>query len=299
MNKSTQWAGVFPAITTQFHQDQTLDLSGTANHIEILIGSGIAGLIVCGSLGESQTMRADEKRAVVKSALDTVRGRIPVVSGVAEMNASTAREYIHDCEKIGVAGFMVLPPMVYKPDTAETMHWFREMARAITTSWMLYNNPVGYYTDVTPEMFSKLSDIPNLLAIKESSANTRRITEIRNLVGDRYQLFTGVDDLMLESAILGIDGWVAGSGIAFPKENQLLWDLTRQGKWNEARDLYRWTQPLMKLDTHTHFVQYIKLLLQEVGIGKEWVREPRLPISGAEREQVLGIIRTALAKRPS
>jgi 4-hydroxy-tetrahydrodipicolinate synthase len=163
---------------------------------------------------------------------------------------------------------------------------------------MLYNNPVGYHTDVTPEMFVELTDVPNLVAIKESSANTRRITELRNLTGDRYAIFTGVDDLFLESAILGIDGWVAGSGIAFPKENQQLWDLTLAGKWDEARALYRWSQPLMKLDTHLKFVQYIKLLCQETGLGAEWVREPRLPIAGAERENVLKIIRDALATRP-
>ena len=148
-------------------------------------------------------------------------------------------------------------------------------------------------------MFVELADVATLTSIKESSTNPRRITEIRNLVGDRYQLFTGVDDLMLECAILGIDGWVAGSGIAFPKENQLLWELTRQGRWDEARTLYRWSQPLMKLDTHPHFVQYIKLLLQETGLGAEWVREPRLPIAGAERDQVLAIIRTALDRRPA
>jgi 4-hydroxy-tetrahydrodipicolinate synthase len=148
-------------------------------------------------------------------------------------------------------------------------------------------------------MFVELADVATLTSIKESSTNPRRITEIRNLVGDRYQLFTGVDDLMLECAILGIDGWVAGSGIAFPKENQLLWELTRQGRWDESRALYRWSQPLMKLDTHPHFVQYIKLLLQETGLGAEWVREPRLPIAGAERDQVLSIIRTALSRRPA
>ena len=300
MNKSTNiWSGVFPAITTQFHQDQSLDLDGTTEHIEVLIESGISGLIVCGSLGENQTMQPEEKRTVVRNALETTKGRIPIVCGVAEMSMRSATEYVQDCESLGVAGFMVMPPMVYKPDQSEIMQWFRSLGKTIKSTWMLYNNPVGYHTDVTPEMFAKLAEITNLLAIKESSANTRRITELRNLVGDRYQLFTGVDDLMLESAILGIDGWVAGSGIAFPKENQLLWDLTRQGNWDKALELYRWSQPLMKLDTHVHFVQYIKLLLQEVGLGKEWVREPRMPISGSEREQVLSVIRNALAKRPT
>lgn len=299
MAHSLPWTGVFPAITTQMHADQSLNLDATAHHIEVLIDSGIAGLVVCGSLGENQCLQPEEKRAVLKCAIDTVRGRVPVLSGVAEMSTRAAIGFMQEGEKLGAAGFMIMPPMVYKSDARETEHWFRTLAKATTLPWMLYNNPVGYHTDVTPEMFVGLADIPNLMAIKESSANTRRITELRNLTGNRYQIFTGVDDLFLESAILGIDGWVAGSGIAFPKENQKLWDLACAQQWDEARALYRWTQPLMKLDTHLHFVQYIKLLCQETGLGKEWVREPRLTISGREREQVLKVIRDALASRPA
>lgn len=294
-----KWTGVFPAVVTQMHEDQSLDLAASAQHFEALIESGVSGLIVCGSLGENQCLQPDEKCAVVKCAVETARGRVPVLSGVAEMSTRAAARYMQDCEKLGASGFMIMPAMVYKADNREVMHWFRTMAKATTLPWMLYNNPVGYSIDVTPEMFAELADIENLVAIKESSANPRRITELRLLVGDRYQLFTGVDDLILECSILGIDGWVAGSGIAFPKENQKLWQLTREGRWDEARTLYRWTQSLMKLDTHTHFVQYIKLLCQETGLGKEWVREPRLPITGTERDQVLKIIREALAKRPA
>jgi 1-pyrroline-4-hydroxy-2-carboxylate deaminase len=297
MNPFT-WQGVFPAVTTQLHQDQSLDLDASSHHFEALIDSGASGLIVCGSLGENQTLLPDEKRAVVKRAIEVAAGRLPVISGVAEMSTRAAINYMQDCEKLGISGFMIMPPMVYKTDPLETHHWFRTLAQATPLSWMLYNNPVGYHTDVTPEMFVQLADIPNLHAIKESSANTRRITELRNLVGNRYQIFTGVDDLFLESAILGIDGWVCGSGIAFPKENQQLWDLAQAGRWDECRTLYRWSQPLMKLDTHIHFVQYIKLLCQETGLGKEWVREPRLLLSGPERDHVLYIIRSALAARP-
>jgi 4-hydroxy-tetrahydrodipicolinate synthase len=164
---------------------------------------------------------------------------------------------------------------------------------------MVYNNPISYANDITPAMFAELADEPLFVALKESSGDPRRVTEIRLAAGDRYAVFTGVDDLVLESSILGIDGWVAGSGIGFPKENQQLWNLTRQGRWEEARALYRWTQPLMKLDTNVHFVQYIKLLCQETGLAEEWVREPRHPISGAERETVLAIIRKSLAARPT
>lgn len=294
-----KWSGVFPAVTTQFHEDQSLDLAASSRHFEALIDSGIAGLIVCGSLGENQCLQPEEKRAVLKCAVETARGRIPVLSGVAEMSTRSAVQYMRDGAQLGVAGFMIMPPMVYKSDARETDHWFRTLAKATPLPWMLYNNPVGYHTDVTPEQFVQLADIGNLTSIKESSANPRRVTELRNLVGDRYQIFTGVDDLILECSILGIDGWVAGSGIGFPKENQKLWDLTREGKWDDARTLYRWAQPLMKLDTHIHFVQYIKLLCLETGLGKEWVREPRLLITGHEREQVLKIIRDALAKRPA
>jgi len=296
MNQS-KWTGVYPAVTTQMHQDQSLNLAATAHHFEVLIDSGVAGLIVCGSLGENQCLQPEEKRAVLKCAIETARDRVPVLSGVAEMSTRAAIAYMQDGEKLGAAGFMIMPPMVYKSDARETAHWFRTLANATPLPWMLYNNPVGYHTDVTPEMFAQFADIENLVAIKESSANTRRITELRNLVADRYQIFTGVDDLFLESAILGIDGWVAGSGIAFPKENQKLWDLAQSGQWDEARALYQWTQPLMKLDTHLHFVQYIKLLCQETGLGKEWVREPRFTIIGIERERVLGVIREVLSKR--
>ena len=294
-----RWTGVFPAAITHLRPDQSIDFQATARHLEVLIESGAAGLIVCGSLGENQCLQPEEKRAVVRCALETARGRVPVLSGVAETSTRSAAAYLRDCANLGISGFMVMPPMVYKAEPSELLHWFRSLAAVTPLPWMLYNNPVGYHADVTPEMFAELADIPNLVAIKESSANTRRITELRNRVGNRYQIFTGVDDLFLESAILGIDGWVAGSGIAFPTQNQRLWDLTIAGRWEEARGLYRWSQPLMKLDTHVHFVQYIKLLCQETGLGTEWVREPRLPLSGAERESVLEIIRTALARRPA
>ena len=299
MSPPLSWSGVFPAVVTHMREDQSLDLDACARHWEALIEAGVAALIVCGSLGENQSLLPEEKRAVVQHALAVAAGRVPVVCGVAESSTRAALQYLHDCELLGAAGFMIMPPMVYKPDPRETTQWFRTLAAATPLTWMLYNNPVGYHTDVTPEMFAELADIPNLFAIKESSANTRRITELRNQTGDRYRLFTGVDDLFLESAILGIDGWVCGSGIAFPKENQRLWDLAQAGRWDECRALYRWSQPLMKLDTHPHFVQYIKLLCQETGLGNEWVREPRLPLAGAERGQILKILRETLAQRPA
>ena len=293
-----KWTGVFPAITTQFHEDGTLDLAGTEHHLIALIESGVTGLIMCGSLGENQTLEPAEKRSVVELAVKVAAKRVPVLSGVAEMSTAAACRYVRDCEKLGAGGFMVMPAMVYKADGREAMSHFRKVGAATGLPWMLYNNPVGYPVDITPAQFAELADIPNLVAIKESSANTRRITELRIEVGDRYALFVGVDDLILEASILGIDGWVAGSGIAFPRENQTFWELTRAGRWDEARTLYRWFYPLLKLDTHVKFVQYIKLAVQEAGLGTEWVREPRLPLAGPEREQVLKVIRHGIAHRP-
>jgi 4-hydroxy-tetrahydrodipicolinate synthase len=292
------WTGVFPAVTTQFRKDLSLDLDATARHWEALIASGISGLIVAGSLGENQTLDPAEKRVLVAEAVRVAAGRVPVLSGVAEMSTAAACQYVRDCERLGAGGFMVMPAMVYKADAAEAVNHFRRVAAATALPWMLYNNPVGYPVDITPAQFAELADVSNLVALKESSANTRRITELRIAVGERYRIFVGVDDLILESAVLGIDGWVAGAGIAFPAENQHFWDLTRAGKWDEARALYRWFYPLMTLDTHVKFVQYIKLAVQEVGLGAEWVREPRLPLAGAERERVLGIIRRGIADRP-
>ncbi|KAF0181472.1 MAG: dihydrodipicolinate synthase [Limisphaerales bacterium] len=292
------WTGVFPAVTTQLKRDQSLDLPATARHFEALIESGVNGLIVCGSLGENQTLDPDEKRAVVRCAVETTKGRVPVLSGVAESSTAAAIRYVRDVEQLGAAGVMLMPPMSYKGDPRESMTYLRSVAKGGGLPIMIYNNPISYANDITPALFAELADEPKFVALKESSGDPRRITELHNTIGGRYAVFTGVDDLVLEASILGIDGWVAGTGIAFPTENQHLWELTRASKWDEARALYRWFQPLLKLDTHVHFVQYIKLCEQETGLGSEWVRAPRLTIAGDERKQVLRIIRDAIAKRP-
>lgn len=297
--KKPFWSGVFPAITTQMKKGGALDLEGTARHAEALIESGVGGLIFLGSLGENQSLTSDEKRRVLEAMVPAVNGRVPVMSGVAESSVAEACRYVRDGEKIGLNGFMLMPPMIYKsPDPAESVYHLRAVAKSTGLPIMIYNNPISYGHDVTPDMFAKLAEVKNFVAIKESSGNTRRITDLRNAVGDRYALFTGVDDLALESAILGIDGWVAGSGIAFPAENQYFWDLTRAGKWDQAREVYRWFTPLLHLDTHPKLVQYIKLAVQECGLGAEWTRPPRLPLTGPERKEVLKVIRDGIATRP-
>lgn len=295
---SPSWKGVFPAVTTQLKKDQSLDLDATARHVETLIDSGVSGLIMCGSLGENQTLEPDERRRVIEMAVKTSNGRAPVLSGVAENSTAAACRYVRDCEELGADGVMLMPAMIYKGDSLETMAHFRTVAKASGLPIMIYNNPVSYANDITPEMFAQLADVKSFVALKESSGNVRRITDLHNTVGDRYAIFTGVDDLVLESAILGIDGWVAGTGIAFPKENQYLWELTRRGEWAKALEIYRWFTPLFHLDTHVKFVQYIKLAVQECGLGVEWVRAPRLPLAREERKQVLKIIHDGIAKRP-
>jgi 4-hydroxy-tetrahydrodipicolinate synthase len=293
-----RWQGVFPAVTTQFRKDQSLDLAATARHVDALIASGVSGLVMLGSLGENTALDADEKRRVIDATVKVAGGRVPVLSGVAECSTAAACRYVRDCERLGADGFMLMPAMIYKGDTRENMRHFRKVAQATGLPIMVYNNPISYANDITPALFAELADVKNFVALKESSGDVRRITDLHNTVGDRYAIFTGVDDLVLEASILGIDGWVAGAGIALPAENQYLWDLTRAGRWDEARKLYRWFTPLMHLDTHVKFVQYIKLAVQECGLGAEWVRAPRLPLVGDERRRVLGIIHEALARRP-
>ena len=294
----TGWRGVFPAITTQFKTDQSIDMAATAASIERQIKAGVNGIIMCGSLSEASTLDGEEKRAMVKLALDTAKGRVPVLAGTAEATTKGACKFAEDIAKLGGSGLMLLPGMIYKSDRRETMAHYRSVARATNLPIMVYNNPPAYGVDVTPEMFAELADEKSLVAIKESSDNVRRITDIVNLCGDRYILFCGVDDLILESLMLGAVGWVAGLVNAFPDETVQLYRLAQKGRYEEARALYRWFMPLLHLDVSVKLVQYIKLVQAEVGLGTETVRMPRMPLAGEERERVLGIIRAGIAKRP-
>lgn len=292
------WRGVYPALTTQFLNDESLDLAGTARHLEHLIAEGIHGVIVLGTVGENTALEYGEKLDVLRMAVDTVKGRIPVLTGVAECSTRLARRFAADAEQLGVNGLMLLPGMVYKSDPRETIAHFRAVARASGLPIMCYNNPVSYGVDITPAMFAELADEPTLVAIKESCDNPRRITDLVNELGDRYVLFSGVDDLVMECAMLGSVGWVSGLVNAFPRENRVLWELLEAGKYPEALALYRWYTPLLHLDTKPKLVQYIKLCMAELGLGSEMVRAPKLPLAGAEREEILAIIHKALATRP-
>ena len=292
------WQGVFPAATTQFREDQSLDIPATLKHLDVMLDAGIDGLIMLGTVGENCSLEWPEKLEVLKATVEHVQKRVPVLTGVAEYTTKLACRFAKAAEEIGIDGLMVLPAMVYKSDPRETLAHFRAVANASQLPIMVYNNPVTYGVDITPEMFAELADEKTLVAIKESSENVRRITDLVNTVGDRYRLFCGVDDLVLESLLLGAEGWVSGLVNAFPQENRLLWDLGTAGRWDEAREVYRWYTPLLHLDTLPKLVQYIKLAEAECGVGSETVRAPRLPIAGEERERILAIIRKAIETRP-
>lgn len=292
------WKGVFPAATTAFSGDQSLDLAATVNHFDRLVREGVHGLVVIGTVGENHVLEYAEKLEVLRAAVDAVGGRVPVLAGVAQNSTALACRFAVEAAKAGVDGLMVLPAMVYPSDARETVAHFRAVARATKLPILCYNNPVSYRVDLTPGILAELADEPTLVAVKESSDDPRRITDLVNAVGDRYVLFGGVDDLMLESVVLGCTGWISGLVNAFPRESLRLWDLAAAGRLEEARAIYRWYMPLLHLDTHPKLVQYIKLAMAETGLGTEICRAPRLPLAGEERSRILGIIRRAVATRP-
>ncbi len=295
---TADWRGVYPAVTTQFKQDQSLDLEATVRHVEALIEAGVDGLVMLGTVGENTALEPTEKHSVLKATIEAAAGRVTVLSGVAECSTALACGYAEDAAKLGADGLMVLPAMVYKSDGRETMAHFRAVARATDLPIMCYNNPVSYDVDISPEMFAELADEPTLLAIKESSDDVRRLTDLKNTCGDRYILFCGVDDLIVESVLLGAVGWVAGLVNAFPTESVRLFALARDGRWEEAKALYRWFMPLLHLDCHVKLVQYIKLAQAMAGLGSEMVRAPRMVLAGTEREEIASIIQKGLDARP-
>jgi 4-hydroxy-tetrahydrodipicolinate synthase len=294
----TTWNGIYPAATTQFRPSGELDLPATLHCLDRLLEARVDGLIMLGTVGENCSLEYAEKLDVLRATVEHVARRVPVLTGVAEYTSALACRFAADAQRTGIDGLMVLPAMVYKSDLRETVAHYRTVARATDLPIMVYNNPVSYNVDITPAMFVDLADEPKFVAIKESSENVRRITDLRNACGDRYTLFGGVDDLVLESLVLGADGWVSGLVNAFPAESRKLWDLAKSGRWDQARDIYRWFTPLLHLDTHVKLVQYIKLVMQECGIGSEHVRPPRLPLVGEERERIISLVKEAKATLP-
>lgn len=293
------WRGVFPAATTQFAEDGSVDLAATGRQLEDMIAAGIDGLILLGSVGENTVLDAHEKLAVIRLAKEVARGRIPVLSGVAENSTRAACRYAAECEETGLDGLMVLPAMVYNADTREAVAHFKAVADATRLPIMIYNNPAGYRVDLKPDDYKLLADYENLVCIKESSGNPRRFTDIVNAVGDRFVLFCGLDDLVLEAAALGAVGWVSGFTGAFPRESIVLWQRLAAGDLQRALPLYRWFTPVLHLDDHPKLVQYIKLAQALTGVGNERVRAPRLPLEGDERARITALIRRAIETRPA
>lgn len=294
-----RWQGVFPAVTTKFNADESIDAEGTARHIDFQIRNGIHGLVTCGSLGEASTLTLEEKVQVAKIAVDTAGGRIPVLANVSETSTREALRYVEAANKVGVAGYMVMPSVIYVADAREAMQNVRTIAEAARKPIMVYNNPVAYRVDLKPEHMQALADCEWIVAIKESTDDVRRITDLRNALGERYQLFIGVDDLAYEALALGCDGLLAGVGCSFPRETVALYDLMKAGRFAEALKLYQWMTPMLHLDVSTKLVQNLKLIDALVGVGTEHMRRPRLPLIGAERERIERIVRHALATRPT
>ncbi len=293
------WRGVFPAVTTQFRDDFSLDLPATQKVIDGLIRDGVSGLIMCGTVGEGTSLAADETRKVVAAAVEVAKKRVPVIVGVAEYTTGMACELARDCEKLGADGLMVMPAMVYSAKPAETVAHFRTVAKASKLPIMIYNNPPIYKTDVTPEMLAELADCETVVCIKESSGATARFADIRRIMGDRLVLFCGLDDVVVESIMLGCVGWVSGLSNAFPVEGNRLFQLAAAGRYAEAQPLYDWFMPLLHLDARADLVQCIKLCEQIMGRGSERTRPPRLALQGAERAMVERLMKEALATRPA
>jgi len=294
-----KWAGVLPAMTTAFKPDYSVDHALVAKHATWLVDNGCAGIVALGSLGESATLRFDEKVAVLKTLVTALKGRAPVVAGIASLSTLEAVDLARAAEAADCSGLMVLPPYVYSSDWCEMKAHLQPVIRATKLSCMLYNNPVSYKTDFLPAQIKELADEnPNLHAVKESSADARRVTALKALCGDRLQLFVGVDDLIVEGIRAGAAGWIAGLVNAFPRESVALFNYAMNGQTKKCDELYKWFLPLLRMDTVNKFVQLIKLVQQEVAMGHERVRSPRCVMAGAERKAALETLKIALATRP-
>lgn len=292
------WKGVYPAATTQFDESLAVDFDATQRVQSALVEDGVDGLVVLGTCGENNSLEPDEKRAVLTAAREAVGGRLPIIAGVSELTTDRAIRYARDAEAIGVDGLMLLPAMVYVPTPDELQHHFRAVAEATALPIMLYNNPVGYRVNVDLDTLAALSDVPNIVCVKESAPDPRRFTDVINAFGDRFVLMAGLDDVALEGLLLGARGWVSGLTSAFPRESVALVAAVDAGDLDTAREIYRWFMPLLHLDADHDLVQSIKLAEQIMGRGSERVRLPRLPLKGARRAAVIAMVEKAAATRP-
>jgi 4-hydroxy-tetrahydrodipicolinate synthase len=292
------FTGVLPAMTTAFDKDLNVDHAFIARHAQWLIENGCTGIVCLGSIGEAPTLRFAEKIEILKTVVAALDGKFPVVSAISALSTVEAVELAKAAQGAGCAGLMILPPYVYKGDWRENQSHVAAILKATPLPGMLYNNPVSYGVDYLPQQIAKLAqEFPNLAAVKESSTDARRVTAIRALVGDRLQVCVGVDDAIVEGIAAGAVGWIAGLVNAFPRESVGLFNLARAGKAQEAFELYRWFLPLMRMDTVPKFIQLIKQVQEEVGVGSARVRAPRLEVVGEELAQTRDAVHYARAHR--
>jgi dihydrodipicolinate synthase/N-acetylneuraminate lyase len=298
MAKKPAWAGVFPAVTTQFRADFSLDVEATRKVAAALVAEGVSGLIAVGTVGENNSLSRAEKLAVMEALKDAAGSRIPVIAGVAEYTTALACEVAKEAQRLRIDGLMVLPAMVYSAKPRETLAHFRTVAGASDLPIMIYNNPPIYKQDVTPKMLASLADVDTIMSYKESSGETYRFVDLRNMTGDRFIPFCGLDDVVVESVALGAQGWVSGLSNVFPREGETLFRLAAAGRLAEVMPLYDWFMPLLHLDARSDLVQCIKLCEHIAGRGSPVTRPPRLPLEGEEKAEVERLMRDAMAKRP-
>nr|WP_212747629.1 dihydrodipicolinate synthase family protein [Fodinibius saliphilus] len=298
MSMNIDWHGVYPAITTKFNKDESLDLKTFRDHLRVQVEAGIHGIILAGSLGEASTLSRDEKLELLDTALDEIGNEIPVLLNIAERTQRDAIKLTQDAEAKGASGIMLLPPMQYKADDREVVAYFSAVAEATDLPILIYNNPVDYGIEVTMGMFEELISYDNIQAVKESTRDLTNVTRMKNRFGDRIKILCGVDTLAMEAMVMGACGWVAGLVSAFPDETVVIYELVKVGRIEEALKIYRWFMPLLELDINSKLVQNIKLAEVAAGVGTEHVRKPRLPLVGEELEHVQNVITDSLEKRP-
>ncbi len=293
------WKGVYPAVTTQFRDDFSLDPEATAKVIAALIADGVSGLVMCGTVGEGCSLIAKEKRELISIAVEAAAGKVPVVAGVAENTPDLAAALARDAAKIGVDGLMVLPAMVYGGTAKEIINHYTTVAKASDLPVMLYNNPPSYKVDLTPKIVAELAKIETVTAIKESSGHPNRLVDIANAIGGRLALVCGLDDVVMECVALGAGGWVSGFSNVYPREANALFKLAMEGQTEKALEIYKWFMPLLHLDARHDLVQFIKLCEALAGRGSETVRPPRPPLEGAARQEIVDIFEEAAKNRPA
>ncbi|WP_206484025.1 dihydrodipicolinate synthase family protein [Thalassotalea sp. G2M2-11] len=294
---NVNWQGVYPAVTTQYHDDMSVNLEATQHMVDSLIKEGVDGIIVLGTVGENCSHTQEEKKAILIAVKEVVAGRVPLISGVAETTTQFAIDYSKMCEQLGIDGLMVLPGMVYRSTEAEAIAHYQQIARQCGLPIMIYNNPVTYGVDVSIDGMRILAEEPNIVAVKEATEDTRRVSELFAAFGDRFIVFGGVDDIALESLMLGCTGWISGLTNVFPQESVAIYKLAREGRFQEALEIWRWFLPLLRLDTIPTLVQCIKFCEQLAGRGSEVTRAPRMPLVGSERERVEQLYNQAMATR--